>query len=256
VSSETNFDDKNSDGQETSPGTTFSKVVFYSLLAGATALIPIPFLDDRVYKGVKRRMVQDIFWVERWNLRSWEVWKLADPSHDGRSMGCLARGLFGLIVWPAKLLIFGLRKLIAKIIILWLIKDATDQASRTFHEGYLLSRAALRIRPENRSINELRAALDETLAGLNTSPVHHVFSGAVRWNRKVFREAARVLWEGARRMRRTSDRDEETERVLSQEKQLLGELLGDTSSKLLGQKGYLRSLELRFEKAARQRDLL
>jgi|GEM_PF-444257 len=114
----------------------FRQVTFHSLLAGLCPLIPIPFLDDRVLAGVRRKMVRDLA-AERGLTGSLALDRervdvLAGTR--GESRGCL--GWIGWIAFSLTLRL--LAKLFRKILIIFAVKESVDTASRVFHEGYLL----------------------------------------------------------------------------------------------------------------------
>lgn len=54
----------------------FRQVTFHSLLAGLCPIIPVPFLDDRVLAGVRRKMVRDLaaeLWEQQGYLEALEA---------------------------------------------------------------------------------------------------------------------------------------------------------------------------------------
>ncbi|MGE0490642.1 MAG: hypothetical protein AB7S38_15665 [Vulcanimicrobiota bacterium] len=108
-------------------------VLKYAVLAGATPLIPVPFLDDIVLARVERAMVSAIFGSHGHTLNDQELEVLVKEPPSG----CLVLGCFTkAILWPIK-------KIVRKLLFVLEIKRATDIASFTLTRGFLLD-AALR----------------------------------------------------------------------------------------------------------------
>ena len=108
-------------------------VLKYSVLAGATPLIPVPFLDDIVLARVEKAMVAAIFAGHGHTLNDQEVEALVkEPPSGCFLLGCFSKA----ILWPIK-------KIIRKVLFVLEIKRATDIASFTLTRGFLLD-AALR----------------------------------------------------------------------------------------------------------------
>ncbi|MFZ0427802.1 MAG: hypothetical protein WAO20_06780 [Acidobacteriota bacterium] len=229
-------------------------LVFYSLLAGATALIPIPLLDDWAFAVVRRRMARDILRsreVQAGRLQLRIVLGLYDP---GRAGGCLYKAVFTLVVVPLRILSRFLRDLFRKILIFLAVKQASDWASNAFHEGYLLRCAAGKLPAGSRlgktEARRIRFAIRLTLRGLNTSPVWNIFHGIIRLNRRLLRKAAAGLARLGRSDRhgKAEGMDEPAvDEYLRQERRLLDEVVSRLADLLAGERGYLEQIERRFE---------
>lgn len=235
-----------------------SRIVLYSLLGGSTSLIPIPFLDDWVFRVVRRQMVWDLFRRNGLYLESRQARLLVRSPAISGSQGCLYKATVILILTPARLLGYIVQKVFKKILFVLAIKEASDRASKTFHEAYLLNHAAQRKRnspvPDEKEILLLRQAVQETMLGLNTSPVRNIYRSIINLNRQLIAQAARVLKIAFRRLRSRSDREREAQatKVLLEEESLLKAVTAQTAEMVMGQTGYLEAVLERFEAVAKR----
>lgn len=229
-------------------------LVFYSLLAGATALIPIPLLDDWCYGVVRRRMAREIFRRRGIESRRTELRVVLGEYDPDRIGGCLYKVFFTLVIVPLRILSRVARDIVRKVLIFLAVKQASDWASAVFHEGYLLRRGAERLPPGDRlgktDARRIRFAVRLALRGLNTSPIWNVFYGIIRMNRSLLRSvAARLARIGkpSRERHRQETEDPEVDEYLRQERRLLEDVINRLADALAGQRGYLNQLERRFE---------
>ncbi len=231
-----------------------SGLVFYSLLAAATALIPIPLLDDWSYGVTRRRMAREIF--RRRGIATQRITlKIALGQYDeDRPGGCLYKVLFTLVIVPLRIVSRFVRDLFRKILIFLAVKQASDWASAAFHEGYLLQHAAAKLAPGDNlgrsDARRMRYSIRLTLRGLNTSPVWNVFYGIIRLNRSLLRTvASRVSRIGKQARARTAPEVEEAsvDEYLRQERRFLDDVVNRLADLLAGQRGYLVQLESRFD---------
>jgi hypothetical protein len=230
-------------------------LVFYSLLAAASALIPIPLLDDWSYSAVRRRMVRDIFSQRGTRVEGIQLGILLGQYDPGRSRGCLYQAFFALVVLPLRILSRFVRDLFRKILIFLAVKQASEWASVVFHEGYLLRCGAAKL-PEGAGLGRtearrIRYAVRLSLRGLNTSPVWNVFYGIIRLNRSLMRSVAshvsRLGKQGHAGGGNTAESPVADE-YLQQERRLLEDVVNRLADLLAGQRGYLKNLESRFER--------
>jgi len=237
----------------------FRHVTFHSLLAGLCPIIPVPFLDDRVLAGVRRKMVRDLA-----AERGVPLDPPPSPVNDVLAgTAGVRRGCLGTVAWIAfSLTVRLLGKLFRKVLILFAVKESVDTASRVFHEGYLLhlifewapawdgveGRPAL---DHDRAL-ALRAAMEATVAEVDPRPLEQALRRAFRGSRGLLRQGARLLTRaGARAGKgeagagaassRTGERIPEAE-----ERRLLGGLVDRLTAELWEQQGYLEALEERF----------
>ncbi len=231
-------------------------LVFYSLLAGASALIPIPLLDDWSYSAVRRRMVRDIFRQRGTQVEGIQLGILLGQYDPDRSRGCLYQAFFALVVLPLRILSRFVRDLFRKILIFLAVKQASEWASAVFHEGYLLRCGAAKL-PEGVNLGQsearrIRYAVRLSLRGLNTSPVWNVFYGIFRLNRSLMRSVASHVSkfgrQGPREERPSEAEGPVADEDLQQERRLLGDVVNRLADLLAGQRGYLKNLESRFER--------
>lgn len=231
-------------------------LVFYSLLAGATALIPIPLLDDWSHSAVRRRMVRDIYGQRGTQVGGVQLGILLGQYDPDRSRGCLYQAFFALVVLPLRILSRFIRDLFRKILIFLAVKQASEWASAVFHEGYLLQCAAAKL-PQGANLGQtearrMRYAVKLSLRGLNTSPVWNVFYGIIRLNRSLMRSvASHVSKFGKRGPGKEGGSEAESpiaDEYLQRERRLLEDVVNRLADLLAGQRGYLKNLESRFER--------
>ena len=238
----------------------FRQVTFYSLLAGLCPLIPVPFLDDRVLAGVRRKMVREL--AEEGGLTGarrldrTRVDLLAGTA--GESRGCL-----GWVGWLAfTLTVRLLAKLFKKILLFFAVKESVDTASRVFHEGYLLHltfswapawAAAEAGAPGGGGLDPGRAravrrTLEATLDDVDPRPLEQTLRRTFRGSRRLLRRGARLLTR--RGAREAGRQDRGTERALpeDEEKRLLARVLDGLVADLWEERGYLAALEQRYRR--------
>ena len=212
------------------PEAWFRNLTLHSLLSGACAFVPLPWLDDHFLGRIRERQVRD--WAKQagCDLREIEVKILAGSERDFQAVGCLL-GALAAAAW--RLGIYLVRKVVRKLLFFLMFKEATDLASATFHEGYLL-RTALRSRGPAGSFGtdeawRIRGAIEAACTEVDTRPIHQILRRALRGSRAL------ISW--AARLGRTDD-----EERLGRWKQLVDTVSGA----LWEQEGYLEALDRRF----------
>jgi hypothetical protein len=140
-----------------------------------------------------------------------------------------------------------------------MLKEATDRAVWSFHEGYLLVLSGRNRHGKPGALDDvrlvaLREALIETLQTTDTSAVSHVFRGVIRLNQRTLTQAGRVLLKTWRRLRkRLSEPARDKSEAIQQEESLLENMAQDTTEQILEEQTHLKALEQRFWKQARWR---
>jgi hypothetical protein len=210
-------------------------------------LVPIPFLDDHMVRVSRRRMVREMALDQGVALDDAALRVLSGTARRG-NWGCL---LGAALAMTFKVVAKLLRRVVRSLLFWLAIKDASDAASRTFHEGFLLH-AGLTETPgaplaaTELNVAQLRLDLEAVCREVDTRPVQKAVKGALRGSWRLLRAGARRL---ARRERRA--KGAEHGEVLEQE--IPGELVDRISSTLSAQRGYLLDLEARF-RSRRQND--
>ena len=216
-------------------------MTYYSVLAGLCPLIPIPFLDDRALAAVRRRMTVELARERGVALTPLQVDYLAGTWRAPR--GCVERGARMVLALTLKLA----AKLFRKVVIVLAIKEAVDEASRAFHEGYLLhllfdpAQPATRAPADDHAAWRARWAVEQAVAELDPRPVNQAIKRAFRGSRGALRQGSRVLGRAVRSGGAAAASAAEAE-----EERLLGGLLDRLTRELWDERGYLAGLEARF----------
>lgn len=235
-------------------------IVFYSLLGGATALIPIPFVDDWIFRRLSRFMARNLLRQTGTQVSPEEARFLVQRPSDWKGRGCLYKASVAVIILPIKTLAYVFKKVFRKIVFILAINDSTERASATFHYAYLLAFAGRKCltnpRLEDVSLIRLRESINDTLTGWDTSPIRSIFKKIVKVNRQILFRVGRSLSSLRQRVRRRAGPDSDLSRVVEPEERLLEDLTAATTESLLGERGYLTSLEKRFTTQARAKGLL
>ena len=239
--------------------TSLRELSFLSLLAGASSLIPVPVLDDWAFRFVRRQTLERIL-PENVSLSAQDYRTLV-----GESPGFFSRGCFYSIFWaPIFMAGYVLKRLFRKVFFFLALKEATDRASQTFHEGFLLTyafRDASRKQDLVRDLStarleQLHWAVQETLGDVDTSPVRKSLRAVFRTSQGVLFEAASHLARLARRGRQIEIPEaEEEEATLEDERRLLNRTLDSLSRMLSAHRDYLDHVRTRFQHYASRRGI-
>jgi hypothetical protein len=165
----------------------------YSVLAGLTPLIPVPFVDDVVKNYFRRRLLRSVAAEAGRVLSEEELGALAAEAERGCLTGCLLTA----VVYPLKAVF---RKLF--YFLEW--KRAADVTSRTYHFGYLVGHA-LRPRADGASPLDLRGAravgeaIEAVCREAPIKPIEAAVGGTFRKSKGVLRGAAALLTRSLRR---------------------------------------------------------
>ena len=104
-------------------------VASHCVVAGLCPLIPIPFVDDLIVDRIQRRMNAALCKAHEIELLPLSAKLLSESESD-----LLNGALKGMLMWPIK-------KLLRKILIVFALKNCVDVATEVFHEGWLMARA-------------------------------------------------------------------------------------------------------------------
>jgi hypothetical protein len=236
-------------------------ISFYSLCGGSTSLVPIPFLDDWLYRIVRRQLTEAVSKRCGVSMQRKNIYYLATLPTGVVGEGCLKRAFNSLIVWPFRLIVYIVTKIFKKILFILAVKEATDRASELFHYGYLLRYGLNKYKPEkefDRWVFCFRLSLWQGTQDLNTSPVQSIFKAVFRLNRQALSKAAKLFRSSAGLFlgsRKNPIKQEQARRFLDQQENVLGEASEEAAKKILGDSGYLRSLRTKFDDAAHQNRL-
>jgi hypothetical protein len=232
-----------------------SRCVFYSLLCGATSLIPLPFIDDWIFGLLRRFFIRDVLERNGCRLTHDQIRFLARRTSPWKNRGCLYQAGYFLVIGPITLGWYILKKIFKKILFILMAKEATDRAVESFHEWYLLALF-------NRGMGSASAALDDvqlvnlqeslhqTMQETDPSPLRHIFLGITHSARFLLR-----VWNQIRRKEPRKARNVAAD-AIEHEEASLQKVTDQTAEKLIGQRGYLINLGQRIGRsleAANQR---
>jgi hypothetical protein len=185
-----------SEGQPSALG----RLAFWSAASALAALVPVPFLDDHLVRVTRRSMVRELGRERGLALNENEVRLLAGRG-PGLRFGCTFGLAIALAVKGALLVV----RRIFRSLFFWLaIRDASNAASFTFHEGFLLRRALAELSvagarpagpaaPAGPEVQRLRACVERVIADVDPRPVRQAFRRALRGSYRLARRTARRL---------------------------------------------------------------
>lgn len=160
-------------------------IVTYSVLAGLTPLIPVPFVDDLAKAYFKRRMVRLMAKDRGQTLSVEDIKTLADDKDSGCLIGCLT----AVTIYP-------LKKIFRKIFFFLEWKRAIDTVSHTYYQGYLVDYALgenwlMPTRPI--PAERVRSSIDSVLRQVNTSLIERAVVETFRQSKSALKSAAGLL---------------------------------------------------------------
>jgi hypothetical protein len=165
--------------------TNHTLIVSHAVLAGLTALIPVPLVDDLVEGYIQRRLVRRLAAGYGLNLGPAEIEALA----EGPSRGCLRGCAIAVTLYP-------LKKIFRKIFYFLEWKRAIDLASRTYHYAYLTEHALRQgwIAPAGpRSAADVRAGIEAVCREARVTPVERAVQATFSQSKAALRSAAELM---------------------------------------------------------------
>ena len=190
-----------SDGRDASaPGVAQRTLLTYSVLAGLTPLIPVPFVDDLAKTYFRRRLVRALAESRGLALAPGAAESLASERGGGCLGGCLAQAV-----------LYPLKKIFRKIFYFLEWKRAVDLASHTYHFGYLIddafSRRLLAGGAAGVSADELGAAIERVCREAPLRPVERAVGATFRQSKSALISAAGVMGRGFGRVAGSPDEE-------------------------------------------------
>lgn len=173
----------------------FRGITFHAVVAGLCVFIPLPFVDEWAIGRSRRSMVGRLLPAST----SWDKAQLnllANGRSDWRR-GCLRLPwvvIRKLIFWPIK-------RLIRKLLIVFAIKDAVTEMSRTFQIGYLVDVSVGEADglpppesgPEFPQTWQVRRAIEASLAEVDARPVRRLLRQLLSHSGALLRGAGRSV---------------------------------------------------------------
>ncbi|MED5373537.1 MAG: hypothetical protein VX899_21145 [Myxococcota bacterium] len=132
---------------------------------GLAQLIPLPFVDDMVSARLLRRLYAQMARHHGVELTGEQRKRLTVSKGGGVLQGCLWAGLR-----------WGVRKLIATMTVVLLVKDVLDEATRGAHQALLVDQA-MRSGTLPGKEAEVREALESLLEAEEISPMMRLLKG-------------------------------------------------------------------------------
>jgi hypothetical protein len=221
--------------------------------SGLAAIVPVPFLDEHLVRVTRRRMVLELAQRRELVLPPPVVHHLSG-TESATAWGCLVGVLFAATF---KITVKILRRLFRTILFWLTIKDASDAASKTFHEGFLLSLGLGSLEtvsalqdptdPLHAEVRALRTRVERVTQEVDTRPMQKMIRSAFRGSRGVLRRAARVL---ARTEPRRDDAERQAEILVAEieSEQGLAALTSRLGSLFSTESAYFADLVRRFER--------
>jgi len=232
---------------------TFDRNLYYSLLAGLTPLIPVPYVDEYARTRVRRRMLRRLF--AHYGLEPSET-QLVLLLH-GRSSrsGCL----LSLLLLPLRLLrtlvLYPLKRLLRKILFVLTLKECTDVVATSYHLGYWVdyALASSRIAPTDlqagpRALRHLHATLTAAHRELDPSPARQVIRSTLAGSRALLQQGGARLRHSLRQARRRNRPDEAVPDDLETPEGGFSALRRELEQRLWQDTAYRRRLEALFDK--------
>lgn len=197
-------------------------LALYSLMAGASALVPVPIVDDWVFQWVRRSLMGFVLRQEGLEPRQEQLRALVAEERHRSFSGCA----LAVVLIPIKGALYLLKRLLRKLFYVLAVKEAVDRTSQAFLEGYLVREALRRGVVERRELDEdpsvaprVRQAVRLALKRVGHSPALQAVGGVFRESRRTLTEAARTLTRAWRWARRAG---EDTGALLEEEPHLRG----------------------------------
>ena len=161
------------------------------VLVGASAMIPVPFLDDFAKGYLERRLFRIGAERENFSLSSDEADRLVQEPPSG----CCLTGCLG------KALIYPIKRLIRKLLFFLEIKRAVDQSTNALAESWLFSLALRRglwaPGGDPAQADLMRQTIEKTCAAHGVKPLELAISGAFQGAKgTLFNFANRFIGKG------------------------------------------------------------
>lgn len=203
--------------ERTSPG----RIITFSVMAGLTPFIPVPFIDDLAKTYFKRRMTRELAASYEQTLTEADVKTLSDDADEGCLRGCL----IGILIYP-------LKWIFRKIFIFLEWKRAVDIVTRAYYQGYLIDYALDQrwIAPAGETdATQARAAIDRVLAEVNPSLIERAVKETFSQSKNMLKSAARMLQTNLRRLTRRASEEQVEQAMESVEREEEREVEGVVS---------------------------
>jgi hypothetical protein len=156
-------------------------VIYHALLIGASLLVPVPFLDEKLASFIWKHMVSELAKNRGQSLTNDQILALSYQSRFGLSEGCLfvVRRIF--------------RELLQEILFFLEWRKAINLATDAYYSGYLLNELFAYDRFDPSQAGNYAIALQKAKQGINTKLVKDVFRANFRSSKGVLTSVAKWL---------------------------------------------------------------
>ena len=234
-------------------------LIGHAVFAGLSNFIPIPFVDDWVRDGIRRRLVRQELAVSPIELDADRVQVLACGYEPVTASGCVS-GCFARVLKVPVDFVFKLvfKKILRKVVFVLAIKDAVDTFSAVFHEGFLIRHAlgqdhvCVECLGPNRSFHDavgLRRHVEAVRDEVDHRPVERMAMRAFQSSRRLLRQSASGLNKALRKLRRKGDlSDAEVFAQVDPKNEGLDSLIDELTEEIGGEASYLEDLKRRLDR--------
>lgn len=220
----------------------------YSVLGGATALLPLPFVDDWLCRKARRMMFEAILAQHS----DKEVAKREGDKLDVEFGSFFPKTLGGLLKWFFfKVLLYPLRKIVRKVLFFLAMRQSVHRTTKLFYEGYLLHFAITEglYRPKSEPLPEdvagLLFAIDAAISQSHTTPTRTMLQQLFQGSYGLLAGASLRVW-GANE-ESSSAKELLEQKANPEEKQKLQSILDQMTRVLWFDEQNLRALEEAFQ---------
>jgi len=221
----------------------------FSLLGGASYLIPVPFVDDWTLNLVRRRMYGYILEGSRLQIDQRGLKVLTAGQRDW----ALGKGCAYLLFLPLTVTLYVVGRYFRKIFFILGLKSAADQAVSVFAEGhavrYLIGTGMVTQTTLSSADLQVRVyeAVSSALAEADPRFIRTSMRRLFRGRREELRQAAEVLVEAGQAHKRQRGRADDVEVDLTKGESLLDRMQDSVVNIFAADTAFLRHLESRID---------
>ncbi len=238
----------NADAPAASPA--FRRVVKYAVLGGLTQFVPVPWLDDWLLELIRKTMVYRV--LKHQDLPVDPAGAKVLALGPDKPFGCLSAvlGIPRFII--VEVILYGFKKLLKKIFLLFTIREYAKVVIDVFEQGYLILAAAesKRLPPDAFQAEELLVPIHAALERArrephNAMPFRQLCMQALKGSRTTAIQAAKALGRLGRKLKARWSKAATANAVIDDEEELgfgLDNLIQSLADGVWTMPDYLESL--------------